>query len=57
MFKKVANGMPWENRNLSVLEFATPLKKRLVSSIKLGPGDVHACNLLLFDFFEENVAK
>ena len=32
-----------------------PSQKRFVSRIKLGPGDVY--NLLLLDFFVENVAK
>ena len=54
IFKIVANDMPWD-KSKSVLEFATPLKKRFVPSVKLGPGDV--CNLLLLGFFEENVTK
>ena len=49
MFKIVANDMPWENQNLFYL------KKRIVPSIKLGPGDVY--NLLFADSFEENVKK
>ena len=40
---------------ISVIEIATPLMKRFVPSIKLGPGDV--CKLLLLGFFEENVEK
>ena len=42
-------------KSKSVLEFATPLKKRFIPSIKLGPGDVY--NLLFGGSFEENVKK
>ena len=38
-------------KSKSVLEFATPLKKRFVPIITLGPADV--CNLLFRDFLEE----
>ena len=54
MFKIVANDMPW-GKSKSVLEFVTPLKKRFVPSIKLGPGDVY--NLLFGGPYEENVKK
>ena len=53
----IQNSRKWHalGKSKSVLEFATPLKKTFVPSVKLGPGDV--CNLLLLGFFEENVTK
>ena len=47
----VKNSRKWHalGKSKSVLGFAVPLKKSLVPSIKLGPGDV--CNLLSSGFY------